>query len=173
LVFLLHNEWVNTESSAKAVKMKDLSKHRDRSVTIREMRVDDIPAVYRLGRRLFKLQDASTFYRTWDAYEVTHNFNQDPHLTLVAETRSGTIVGFALGTYGDESSGWKYGYILWMGVTRHQQGSGLGTQLYMRWSDACTMTACAWPSSTPRDRTGKRSGFSSVWVMENRRLKFG
>jgi ribosomal protein S18 acetylase RimI-like enzyme len=80
---------------------------------------------------LFKFQDASTFYRTWDAYEVTHNFNQDPHLTLVAETRRGVVVGFALGTtYGDESSGWRYGYILWMGVTRRQQGSGLGTQLY-------------------------------------------
>jgi len=95
------------------------------------MGVDDIPAVYRLGRRLFKAQESSTFYRTWDAYEVTNNFNQDPHLTLVAETRRGMIVGFALGTtYGDESGGWKYGYILWMGVTPRQQGSGLGRQIY-------------------------------------------
>jgi ribosomal protein S18 acetylase RimI-like enzyme len=40
-------------------------------------------------------------------------------------------VGFALGTtYGDESGGWKYGYILWMGVSPRQQGSGLGSQLY-------------------------------------------
>jgi hypothetical protein len=43
------------------------------------MRVDDIPAVYRLGYRLFQTQEASTFYRAWDAYEVTNNFNQDPH----------------------------------------------------------------------------------------------
>ncbi len=112
-------------------KMKNPTRHRARAVTIREMRVDDIPAVYHLGRRLFKLQDASTFYRTWDAYEVTQNFNQDPRLTLVAETRRGTIVGFALGTtYGDESGGWLYGYVLWMGVARRHQGSGLGTQLY-------------------------------------------
>lgn len=82
-------------------------------IAVREMRVDDIPKVYRLGRRLFKAQEASTFYRTWDAYEVTNNFNQDPRLTLVAESRKGAIVGFALGTtYGDESNGWKYGYIL-------------------------------------------------------------
>lgn len=62
------------------------------------MRVEDIPEVYRLGRRLFKSQEASTFYRTWDAYEVTNNFNQEPHLTLVAQSRMGRIVGFALGT---------------------------------------------------------------------------
>lgn len=100
-------------------------------MTVREMGVEDIPAVYRLGHRLFKSQEASTFYRTWDAYEVTNNFNQDPHLTLVAETRKGTIAGFALGTtYEDEFGGWKYGYILWMGVSPRQQGSGLGTQLY-------------------------------------------
>lgn len=100
-------------------------------IIVREMRVDDIPAVYRLGHRLFKTQEASTFYRTWDAYEVTHNFNQDPHLTLVAESRKRAIVGFALGTtYEDESGGWKYGYILWMGVAPRWQKSGLGAQLY-------------------------------------------
>lgn len=100
-------------------------------IAVREMRVDDIPKVYRLGRRLFKAQETSTFYRTWDAYEVTNNFNQDPRLTLVAESRKGAIVGFALGTtYGDESSGWKYGYILWMGVSPRWQGEGLGRQLY-------------------------------------------
>ena len=100
-------------------------------IKVREMSVDDIPTVYRLGHRLFSSQEESTFYRTWDAYEVTNNFNQDPHLTLVAETRRGAIVGFALGTtYENELGGWKYGYILWMGVSPRQQGSGLGTQLY-------------------------------------------
>lgn len=104
---------------------------RLRNVSVHEMGVDHIPAVYRLGHRLFKSQEASTFYRTWDAYEVTNNFNQDPHLTLVAETRKGTIAGFALGTtYEDEAGGWKYGYILWMGVSPRQQRSGLGAQLY-------------------------------------------
>jgi ribosomal protein S18 acetylase RimI-like enzyme len=101
------------------------------TINVREIRVDDIPAVYRLGHRLFKSQEASTFYRTWDAYEVTNNFNQDPHLTLVAETRKRAIIGFALGTtYENESGGWKYGYILWMGVSPRWQGVGLGYQLY-------------------------------------------
>ena len=111
--------------------MKKSARHASRKIVIREIGVDDIPAVYRLGRRLFKSQEASTFYRTWDAYEVTNNFNQDPHLTLVAQSRAGAIVGFALGTtYEDEAGGWKYGYILWMGVSPRHQGSGLGSQLY-------------------------------------------
>jgi hypothetical protein len=53
-------------------------KHKNRTVRVREMRVDDIPVVYRLGHRLFQTHEALTLYRTWDAYEVTHNFNQDP-----------------------------------------------------------------------------------------------
>jgi ribosomal protein S18 acetylase RimI-like enzyme len=102
-----------------------------RSIKVREISVNDIPAVYRLGHRLFRTQEASTFYRTWDAYEVTNNFNQDPRLTLVAQSRRGTIIGFALGTtYESELGGWKYGYILWMGVSPRWQGCGLGAQLY-------------------------------------------
>lgn len=100
-------------------------------VNVREMRVDDIPAVYRLGQRLFQSQDATTLYRTWDASEVTNNFNQDPHLSLVAESPKGRIVGFALGTtYENESGGRRYGYFLWMGVAPRWQRSGLGAQLY-------------------------------------------
>jgi ribosomal protein S18 acetylase RimI-like enzyme len=106
-------------------------KSYSQTINVREMRVDDIPAVYRLGHRLFQSQEASTFYRTWDAYEVTNNFNQDPHLTLIAESRKRRLLGFALGTtYENESGGWKYGYILWMGVSPRWQGSGVGSDLY-------------------------------------------
>jgi ribosomal protein S18 acetylase RimI-like enzyme len=104
---------------------------RSQQTVVREMGIEDIPAVYRLGLRLFKTQEASTFYRTWDAYEVTNNFNQNPHLCLVAESPKGRIVGFALGTtYENESGGWKYGYVLWIGVSAKWQRSGAGSQLY-------------------------------------------
>ena len=100
-------------------------------VAIQEISINDVPAVYRLGLRLFQSQEATTFYRTWDAYEVTNNFNQDPRLSLVAKSRNGTVVGFALGTtYENEAGGWKYGYILWMGVSSRWQRSGLGSRLY-------------------------------------------
>jgi ribosomal protein S18 acetylase RimI-like enzyme len=107
------------------------STQQAQEVVVREMGVDDIPAVYRLGLRLFKSQEESTFYRTWDAYEVTNNFNQNPHLCLIAKSDKGRIVGFVLGTtYENESGAWKYGYILWIGVSAKWQRSGAGSQLY-------------------------------------------
>lgn len=148
---------------------------RRQTITVREMRVDDIPSVYRLGHRLFQSQEASTFYRTWDAYEVTNNFNQDPHLTLVAESQKGRLVGFALGTtYENESGGWKYGYILWMGVSPRWQGSGVGSDLYREMErrmhdDGVRMTFV----DTARSNTGaikffKRMGYgrpeAEVWM---------
>jgi ribosomal protein S18 acetylase RimI-like enzyme len=103
---------------------------RNPKVDIREMRIDDIPSVYRLGRQLFEALEPSTPYRTWDAYEVTANFNNDPRLSLVAEASNGTIVGFALGTtYEKESGGWKYGHLLWMGIRPKWQRAGVGAQL--------------------------------------------
>jgi ribosomal protein S18 acetylase RimI-like enzyme len=111
--------------------MKPPAKPKTNTIKIREIRVDDIPEVYRLGQRLFNPQNVSTFYRTWDAFEVTNNFNQDPHLTLVAETSKGVVVAFALGTtYESQSRRWKYGYILWMGVSRQAQNRGVGRQIY-------------------------------------------
>ncbi len=109
---------------------RGISKKVNRKVEIREMHLDDISGVYRLGHRLFHSLELSTLYRTWDAYEVTTNFNQDPKLSLVAATKSGRIIGFALGTtYEKESGGWRYGHLLWMGVSPSWQGIGLGRQL--------------------------------------------
>lgn len=107
------------------------AKEKNPEVKIREMRVDDISEVYRLGYRLFHSLEPTTLYRTWDAYEVTTNFNQDPKLSLVAEAPSGKIAGFALGTtYGSESGSWNYGHLLWIGVSPKWQRDHVGTQLY-------------------------------------------
>jgi ribosomal protein S18 acetylase RimI-like enzyme len=93
---------------------RSMTRSPDRKVDLREMQVDDIPSVYRLGHQLFHSLEISTLYRTWDAYEVTTNFNQDPRLSLVAEAKNGRIVAFALGTtYEKESGEWKYGHLLW------------------------------------------------------------
>jgi len=100
-------------------------------VEIREMEVEDIPAVYHLGDRLFRGPRLTTLYRTWDAYEVTTGFNQDPELCLVAETPAGEILGFALGTtYEKDKGAWKYGYVVWLGVDPAYQGLQLGSKLY-------------------------------------------
>lgn len=100
-------------------------------VEIREMEVEDIPVVYHLGNRLFQGRHFTTLYRTWDAYEVTTGFNQDPELCLVAETADEKVVGFALGTtYEKEKGAWKYGYVVWLGVDPACQGLQLGSRLY-------------------------------------------
>lgn len=104
---------------------------KEHRVTVRELEVDHIPAVYHLGNRLFRGPHFTTLYRTWDAYEVTTAFNQDPELSLVAEDEGGEIVGFALGTtYEKERGSWTYGHMVWLGIAPEHQGQGLGQRLY-------------------------------------------
>jgi ribosomal protein S18 acetylase RimI-like enzyme len=103
----------------------------DEGVKVREMTVEDISDVYRLGCQLFHSLELTTLYRTWDAHEVTVNFDQDPNLSLIAETKNGRIVGFTLGkTYENETGGWRYGHVLWMGVSPRCQRTGVGGELY-------------------------------------------
>lgn len=93
--------------------------------------MDDVPEVYRLGDELFHSLELSTLYRTWDAHEVTTNFDQDPRLCLVGESRRNGLVGFVLGTtYEKEAGGWKYGHVLWIGVSPKYQGMHVGKKLY-------------------------------------------
>ena len=98
---------------------------------IREMEVDDIPKVYHLGNLLFRGPEFTTLYRTWDAFEVTTNFNQDPELCLVAEDFNEEVIGFALGTtYEKEKGSWMYGHAVWLGVSPDCQRSQVGRMLY-------------------------------------------
>jgi ribosomal protein S18 acetylase RimI-like enzyme len=144
-------------------------------IKIREMRVEDISPVYRLGYRLFHSMEPTTLYRTWDAYEVTANFNQDPRLSLVAESPAGRIIGFALGkTYENESGGWRYGHLLWIGVAPRWQKAHVGAQLYhemerrMHEDGVRMMFIDAAKSNTNAIRFFKRMGYgrpeTEVWM---------
>ena len=106
-------------------------KERGRTETeIRQMEIDDIPAVYHLGEKLFTSEESPILYRTWDAYEVTDYFSSDPEYCLVAEV-DGQVVGFVLATTIEkEGTAWKrYGYLSWIGVDEAFQGSRLGRRL--------------------------------------------
>lgn len=98
---------------------------------IREMEIDDISAVYRLGEKLFSSEEFPILYRTWDPYEVTEYFSSDPDYCLVAEA-NGKIVGFILATTVEkEGTAWKkYGYLSWIGVDGAFQRTKLGLRLY-------------------------------------------
>lgn len=100
---------------------------------IREMEIDDISSVYRLGERLFSSEEFPILYRTWDPYEVTEYFSSNPDYCLVAETETGgKIVGFILATTIEkEGTAWKkYGYLSWIGVDEPFQRTKLGLRLY-------------------------------------------
>jgi len=109
-------------------------KNRGKAKTIiRQMEIDDISSVYRLGEKLFNSEEFPILYRTWDPYEVTEYFSSDPDYCLVAETGAkARIVGFILATTIEkEGTAWKkYGYLSWIGVDEAFQRTKLGLRLY-------------------------------------------
>ena len=115
-------------SSQHAAKGK-----RRPAITIREMEIDDIAAVYHLGEKLFTSGELPILYRTWDAYEVTDYFTSDPDYCLVAEVE-GRVAGFILATTIEkEGTAWKkYGYVGWMGVDEAFHRTAVGSRLYRR-----------------------------------------
>jgi ribosomal protein S18 acetylase RimI-like enzyme len=106
-------------------------------VTIREMEIDDLSAVYHLGEKLFTSDEFPILYRTWDPYEVTDYFSTDPEYCLVAETEDDRIVGFVLANMIEkEGTAWKkYGYLTWIGVDETFQRTNLGQRLYNKIED--------------------------------------
>jgi ribosomal protein S18 acetylase RimI-like enzyme len=106
------------------------SKKREYELEIREIEIDDLPAVFHLGERIFTSETVPTLYRTWDEYEVTSLFNTDPEYCLVAEVDD-TTVGFILGTTVTKTkSAWKYGYVVWLAVVPEWQRERLGSRLF-------------------------------------------
>ncbi len=105
-------------------------------ITIRQMDIDDIAAVYHLGENLFTSEEFPILYRQWDSYEVAQHFTSDPRYCLVAEADD-KILGFILATTIEkEGTAWKkYGYVSWIGVDESYQRTTLGRRLYSRLED--------------------------------------
>ncbi len=120
----------DTNPDKPATPADDGSKKRKLELEIRELEIDDLPAVFHLGEQIFTSETVPTLYRTWDEYEVTSLFNTDPEFCLVAELDD-TIVGFILGTTVTKTkSAWKYGYVVWLAVVPELQREGLGGRLF-------------------------------------------
>ncbi|MCF7953315.1 MAG: GNAT family N-acetyltransferase [Spirochaetales bacterium] len=100
------------------------------NIDIREAGIDDLPAVFHLGEKVFTSQDYSNLYRTWDEYEVTTYFNQESENFFVA-VHNEHIVGFAMGTTIEKSrSAWSYGHLVWLGIEPEYARSGVGSMLF-------------------------------------------
>lgn len=96
---------------------------------IRQMVLDDLPAVYALGEKLFRAGDAPNLYRTWTDYVLVDSFSADRDFCLVAELE-GEVIGFVLGyTYTKRRNSWTYGYLEWMGVAQEWNSHGVGRAL--------------------------------------------
>ena len=100
------------------------------NITIRVMRLEDMRAVFQIGQQLFTAEKWPTLYRAWDEYEITELFGTDGEYCLVAETARGRVVGFALGTMMQKPhTAWRYGWLLWLGVSPRHAGRGIGGRL--------------------------------------------
>lgn len=99
-------------------------------IRIRDMIIDDIPAVYYLGVKVFTKDRYLFLYRTWETYEVTGLFYSDQELCVVAE-QLGKVIGFAMGSIITKpKSPWTYGYLVWTGVLPDYQGRHVAKRLY-------------------------------------------
>jgi ribosomal protein S18 acetylase RimI-like enzyme len=120
----------DTDPNRQPTVEEEVSRKREPELEIREMDIDDLPAVFHLGEQIFTSETVPTLYRTWDEFEVTSLFNTDPEFCLVAEVDK-TTVGFILGTTVTKTkSAWKYGYIVWLGVVPEWQREGLGSRMF-------------------------------------------
>lgn len=112
----------------------DTGEHRPH-LTIREMELEDLAAVYALGEKLFTADRWPNLYRTWDEYELVGIFSSDGDTCLIAELDD-RLVGFALGTMIDKrNSAWVYGYLVWLGVDPSVKGRGIGKKLVSKLTD--------------------------------------
>jgi ribosomal protein S18 acetylase RimI-like enzyme len=95
------------------------------TAAIRPMRIEDLPAVYRLGTRCYDLHDKP--YNYWSVREVADHIEGSPHLCFVAEA-DGEVVGFALGAPSYEILE-NTGHLEWVAVDTEHRRDGLATQL--------------------------------------------
>ncbi len=100
------------------------------NVAVRQMTIDDIPAIYHLGEKLFTARIAPNAHRTWDEYEVVGFFQTDCEFCFVAEDENKMVIGFALGTVIEKHHSWTYGYLIWLGVRPDYQKSGIAQRLF-------------------------------------------
>ena len=127
-----------SSQSDPAADQEENGSKRKPDIEIREMEVDDIPAVFHLGEKVFTAEKTPTLYRTWDEFEVVSMFTSDQEYCLVAETE-GQIMGFVLGNViAKRKSAWKYGYLVWLVVAPEYQRMGVASRLFNRFTDKMT-----------------------------------
>ncbi|MFZ9889720.1 MAG: GNAT family N-acetyltransferase [Myxococcota bacterium] len=102
-------------------------------VHIRELELEDLPAVYALGEELFTAERWPSLYRTWDKFELAEFFASADDSCFIAEDDDENLLGFILGTTIIKSgSAWSYGWVLWLGVNPEAARLGVASRLLER-----------------------------------------
>ncbi len=125
-------------------------KAANKTVNVREMELEDLPAVYALGESVFTADQWPSLYRTWDEYEAVGLFYSDGDYCFVAEIKN-KLVGFALGSLIDKrNSAWSYGYLTWLAIDPTQKRNGIAL------TADCRHHECIYPRRRPHDDRGHR-----------------
>ena len=98
-------------------------------IVVRQMQLEDLPAVFALGQKLFTAEDLPTLYRCWDDDELMQLFGSAQETCFVA-VAGDRVVGFALGSLMQKrGSAWRYGWLEWLGVDPAFSRHGIATRL--------------------------------------------
>lgn len=147
-------------------------------ICIRELELEDLPAVYALGERLFTAERWPSLYRTWDEYELAEFFASEADNCFVAEDDDGRLIGFILGTIIEKRrSAWTYGWVLWLGVDPDIGRGGIASRLLERITERFEeegvriLIADTDPQNEPAVRFFEKNGFghprSHVYLSKN------
>jgi ribosomal protein S18 acetylase RimI-like enzyme len=93
---------------------------------IRDMKVEDLPVVFKIGAEEFDM--TRIYHQYWNLMELISHFEKDKELCVVAEL-DGRVIGFALGH--KKFSMWEndLGYFEWLAVSKEHQRKGIGSAL--------------------------------------------
>lgn len=147
-------------------------------IHVRELELEDLPAVYALGERLFTAERWPSLYRTWDEYELAEFFASEADNCFIAEDDDGRLIGFILGTIIEKRrSAWTYGWVLWLGVDPDIGRGGIASRLLERITERFEeegvriLIADTDPQNEPAVRFFEKNGFghprSHVYLSKN------
>ncbi len=143
------------------------SKPRRPPLEIWELELQDLPAVYALGERIFRAGEFPSLYRTWDEFELV-NFYGGDYDTCFGAHRGDKLIGFILGTVLEKRrSAWSYGWVVWVGVEPEEAREGVASRLLERLTERFIELGCRMllsdtdPRNAAAMRFFERAGFGS------------
>ncbi len=95
-------------------------------IRIRDMNVDDVPIVYRIGIKSLGMENL--YHQNWSLRVIANHLENSPELCLAAEEK-GTVIGFALAHRSYSKWERDLGYLEWIAVSGEHQGKRTGALL--------------------------------------------